>query len=344
MASIYSLTYQIHMKTITRIIIFLVVTQLVCATTQSAPPIPSKFHEVTTLPDYFGKIKIIYEKHVCNHKVVAKLKSWDLMKFDTNKIYVTTHEEMIGEHAILDKHKNIGPTGDSEESGGFMSSDDVYGLHRDSKTGKYKISKHVVEWNDPDRYHSAFMSSWAVSSQVYSFVDHKDDKLIGAPKPVDFEGRKAIKLEFTVAQDIPKTLYLDQDTYQFLYSEMPRSFDFSTNQVVANKQIVRTTYQTVAGKRVPLRHEMYKQKPSGEKIPWLEMEFTEYTPYIPTADDLDLEKQFGVKPIQHEPRPASAMGKKGWLRPASWWYLAGAVFLAVTVGLVLFARKRRATS
>ena len=80
-------------------------------------------------------------------------------------------------------------------------------------------------------------------------------------------------------------------------------------------------------------------------MPQYEIDFHEYVPYTPTADELDLEKQFGIKPIPHPPRPESAIVKPQRASgSATWLYAAGAAVLLVALGLglYLYRRSRRA--
>jgi len=71
-------------------------------------------------------------------------------------------------------------------------------------------------------------------------------------------------------------------------------------------------------------------------VPHSFSEVTEYVKYTPTADDFDLEKQFGVKPL---PYGGAAAG-----RSKSWLYAVAGVLAAVTVGLVAAARRRRSAA
>ena len=84
-------------------------------------------------------------------------------------------------------------------------------------------------------------------------------------------------------------------------------------------------------------------EPSGKKIPWIDVEYTEYKRYTPTPDEVDMEKQFGISPLPLPPRPelpAAARGATPGTKIARWLYGSAALFAILTATIVVRARRR----
>jgi hypothetical protein len=306
------------------------------------PPIPIKFAEVEVAPDYYERIRQLCQNHVCNHKVVAKLKMWDPLKYDLKNVVLQDKYEIYGEKAWLQKTVSKNKDGSIDEAFSFMNTDAYYVFGLGEKSSKYQIHEHLVEWNKPEKFYSSFMEHMATSAQIYNFAIYQNDKLVGTPEGVEYDGRASLRLNFTTPENSTRTLYIDRQTYQFLYSESPHIMRFMQGKIpMGSMTFAQTQYRDVGGKRLPVSYVTGWKKPSGEKLPFLEYEFTEYLPYKPTADELNLEKQFGIKPIAHEPRPDSAKVKSKMGSRARWWYVAAGALFVVMVGLILAARKRR---
>jgi hypothetical protein len=301
------------------------------------PPLPTELSELTFVTDYYEKVSTLLKSTVCNHRTKATYSTWDPLQYNKAKPFEYKSLQIFGDHVFI---ANLGPLKDDGTSPGyeFMTEDVIYDIRRNESGSGYKIGKHMIEWEDSAKYLLRFKILHAVKAQV--FLPYEKDQFVSSADDV-FEGRKAIKLEFTDSRQIPLTVYLDKETHQFLYSEKPRSYDMATQKVKDEKLIARTTYKEVGGKRLPERYDEYKLTAKGEKLPQHVIEFTEYTPYTPTADELDMEKRFGVKPIPHGPRPDSARpGSKKW--PAAyWWYVAGGVVVLAAIAVLVVSRLRR---
>lgn len=101
------------------------------------------------------------------------------------------------------------------------------------------------------------------------------------------------------------------------------------------------TYKASAeGFPLPERFETWSVHPDGKRVPHSLTEVIEYVKYTPTADDFDLEKQFGVKPLPPG-TTVSAMAASSGGRSWRWLYAGATVMGLVTVALVVVARRRR---
>jgi hypothetical protein len=303
----------------------------------AGPPIPTQLEHIAIVPEYYEKVSALLKSTVCNHRVKGMFRMWDPLVYNPKKSFDMSSEEVYGSEVWLKRfteynHDKVNSLFE------VLTEDEVYTVRRVKQDAAYTIGKHHIEWEEPAKYLQSFRMILAVKAQV--FLPYDSDKFVTSSEDV-FEGRKAIKLEFTDSRQIPLTVYLDKETHQFLYSEKPRSYDMATQKVKDEKLIARTTYKEVGGKRLPERYDEYKLTAKGEKLPQHVIEFTEYTPYTPTADELDMEKRFGVKPIPHGPRPDSARpGSKKW--PAAyWWYVAGGVVVLAAIAVLVVSRLRR---
>ena len=141
----------------------------------------------------------------------------------------------------------------------------------------------------------------------------------------EYEGRPSKRVTLRTREGARWIAHLDRTTYQHLYGESDQVVDLKRRTQVPGKSVSKTEYRAEGGRLWPTRHESYQVPSGGKKQPLTETTFVEYVPYTPTADELDMEKQFGVKPIPHEPRPGSAQPKasltasrsRNWMYPAA---------------------------
>lgn len=295
------------------------------------------------IPDYNEKLLNIVNTQIVDYRTVDEFKQWEywLRPDDPKPVGVTRRTALHGKDLWVSRFAILPPAGNGKTlSVQLLSPDAYYYLYRKSEEGKYTLTGHGTAWKDSDGYENSVLS-YAVSLQLFQpkkvkhVLETTNDVHDGIPT-------KRITIQTNYGAKI--TAHIDRKTYQHVYSEIDKILDVKARTYTEGKHVNKTEYRTEGGRLWPTRHEEYYVKSNGKKYPITETTFLEYAPYIPKPDELDIEKQFGIKPIPHEPRPASAVVKKSSVRPAYWWYLAGGVFLAVTVGLVLFARKRRATA
>ncbi len=331
------------MKLISQLVVGFTLAALQARHTAAAePPVPYELTKVSVVSDYFDKVKALVADHVCGYKVVSTTKTWESAKYKPDYFFSISKTAIQGDQTWFSKGLAKGPTGDTEQTAVFLNCESAYRLGKDFNSSAYKLTNQYIDWIDPKNYASRFHGFSAISSQIYQFSNIKPTDLSGVTD-TNFEGIPAIKFDLKRNGASAQTVYIDRKTYQFLYSEMLRSPNQDTMQIGDSKQISRTTYRTVGGKRLPERHDTYYETPAGVKQPIQETVFTEYIQYTATADELDLEKQFGVKPIPHEPRPESAVVKPQQPREsaaATWLYAAGAAALLVALALGFFLYRR----
>lgn len=301
--------------------------------------------------DYRSHVVALCRTHIDNHLVAAHCRSWDFgaPEFNENWFLASTqfcvhgHGRWFAECADADAPVMAGVV----RAGYFLDEDQQYYFRREEACEPaYKLVRNSVEWKSPDEYLARF-ASFVATAQIYT--PWSLEKLL-AYEPCAYEGRAAWRLSTSNSRGIANTVYLDRDTYQLLYAESDKSVNFGRGGglLCDDKTVQRVTYRDAGGKRYPERYEWYRVTPGGRKLPMKEYVFTEYAPYTPTADDLDLENHFGVKPIEHGLRPSTsaAAGRRRprLVRPEftltfDWWYVAGGALLLSLVGLVVFSRR-----
>jgi hypothetical protein len=315
--------------------------------------VPQRFAEWDAI-DYRAKIDALCRTHIDNHFVTADGRMWD---FTAPVVNASWYEESTvlcvhGSGKWLEKSWHYSPIlgmYDIPSFGQYLDSDSAYNIWSgETPDSPYKINRFSLEWSKPEENAGTF-GIFASTKQVY--FPRPGEKLLSS-EVSRYEGRGALRLTTHYPdRAITNIIYLDRDTYQLLYAESDKSlhYDGRLATYADEKSITRLTYRDAGDKRYPAKYERYRLTADGRRMPMREYEFTEYTPYTPTADDLDLEKQFGVKPVEHEPRPARGAAVVGApaAKPASpgfslkfdGWYVAGGVLFLAVVGLVVFSRR-----
>lgn len=292
------------------------------------------------ISEYHEKLLQIVSTQIIDHKTVTERKEWDWLKPELTKpVAITRRVAIHGKELWVSRDTTQSPAQEGQFAH-VITPDAAYLIHKKSDAGKYTLIGHDTEWKNQQSYLNSIRLFSACKqlfqpNQVKEVLDTSNDV---------YEGRQTKRITIQTNYGAKLTAHIDRKTYQHIYSEEDKIPDMKAHSYIDGKMIRKTEYRSEGGRLWPTRHEDYMIKSDGKKQPMYEITFLEYAPYTPSADELNIEKQFGIKPIPHEARPASAMVKKSSVRPSYWWYLAGGVFLAFTVGLVLFARKRRATS
>ncbi len=131
----------------------------------------------------------------------------------------------------------------------------------------------------------------------------------------EYEGKPTLRVTLRMTNGAKSVTYLERTTYQHIYTESDKIYDWNARGHVDGKTAARTEYRTHDGRLWPTRHEWYYFKSDGKKRMLSESVFLEYAPRTPTADELDMEKQFGVKLVPPEPRPDPATLKPPEAQP-----------------------------
>lgn len=242
--------------------------------------------------------------------------------------------------------------------------DELYYLSAPDK--KLAIESHYYENNaalDLSRLLSGFNHTDTMSfngkldvrRQFKTFSDPRFASHQAKAKPVEnttLDGKPAFKLVVTSSNGQVMVAYYDpENSGALLRYEASSVYDVEAKKYLPIRHIGTMTYApSPLGYPVPKEHRSWFQQPDGTIVPDFETEYLEYSDYTPTADDFDLEKQYGIKPL---PRSDSAgpppEGKLGFGNPnrgiGRWLWAVVAVLVAVTLGLAaLNWRKRRRTA
>jgi hypothetical protein len=326
---------------ILRVVLLSLVT-LAVDTTFVAAQVPLRFLQWSEV-EYDERIRTLCESHVNNHKVRAVHKSWEATKSRYRESVYDSMEqtELLGKVAWIAVASGLAKTGPSVEYVQHVTPDAQHFLSSTTRKPPYKLESFCTEWKEPNKYANSF-AYFLATKQIYHV---KDQEKLQSHSDVQHEGQAAIQLLTKDKAGVVTTVIVAKDTFQLLYSETDRSPNYDDRgALIQEKTITRLTYRESGGKRVPTRYEQYRLQLDGVRRKLSEDEYTEYTPYTPTADELDLEKRFGVKPVEHEPRPESAKPKRAAKSSSKLWYIVGGVLAVVAVGFVVVARRRRGAS
>lgn len=313
---------------------------------------------------YMKSEPALYERFVHNRKVTTRSKSYKLAGteaklFTSGETTTVTSEDSSRQNYWNDEG---GDPSKRMISGGLLLPDDGYGLVQAGGPGQYRIGHQRKAPPDPlDRGPGFNSGSGPMIPLMYydSLLSAKFGKVLRAlndptgpyrlrtiesVRDVTWNGRRAVAVRMKIPFNIRNTVYLDPDNHlAFLGFESDGSFDEKAKGKGPVRQTGLVTYApSKEGYPLPTKFEVWYVLPSGRKLPHVVTEFVEYSRYTPTADDFDLEKQFGVKPL---PKPAAGSPATTAIaansRPGWWLYALAGVFGTVTAGPLAYRRLRK---
>ncbi len=103
-----------------------------------------------------------------------------------------------------------------------------------------------------------------------------------------------------------ETVYMRLPDYLVIGRETQGVFSMNTRKIEPIRKVVEVNYgpPTENGLPFPTSVKGWLIDQAGKRTPAEDVTFTEYRRYTPTPDELDMEKQFGVKPVPPPtPRP-----------------------------------------
>ena len=253
------------------------------------------------------------------------------------------------------------PDGSHAYSEGIViTPDDAYEIDDAEKTKSFKIGSHVIPWRR-DTSSEAWVGEYVRAHVSYPLFElrmsggpndyfQKKRRTDGSPfhmTDVMHNGTAAKRVEITKdisGLAITITTILDSENYLVLSLETSHRFHYKQGKYVPTKMNLNITYKQDQEK-IPFPQSVkgWYIEPSGKKIPWIDVEYTEYKRYTPTPDEVDMEKQFGISPLPLPPRPelpATARGATPGTKIARWLYGSAALFAILTATIVIRARRR----
>ena len=295
------------------------------------------------VPDYYDKLTDIVNAQIAGHRVVAEYKLWEPTRpDDPNPVTVGRKVAIHGRDQWVLRDSFPPPGGDGRDRYvRVVTPDAFYFIALKPASGKFVVNEHGTEWQKPDGY-ARTVGYFPAAIQLYQ---PKDVAAVSEVADGEYEGRRTKRITLRTRGGVTHITHVDRKTYQHLYSESDRVYSPKTRGDAPGKSVRRTEYREEGGRLWPTRQESYQVGEDGVRQPVAETIILEYAPYAPSADELDLEAQFGVKPIPHEPRPDSA--RPNPLRSAggtgAWLYAAAGVLAAAAVAVVVVRRRRRPT-
>ncbi len=315
---------------------------------------------------YLAAEKKLLVRYVYNRKVTTHTKTYQLGK-DNSPLLLSSFESttVFGEDAFRTKGRDDYEDPKSQQGvgklfGGLRVPGDGYSLIQGDKPDSYRIQSQSLPPSDlrdissmppaPFVYPLMYGGDDGGPFTIGYVLRHSGQKLQGtrvlrtflSATPSTWQGQPAIAIKVrSTFGDIVSTTYVDPaNDYAALGYESDSSLDATGKKGPVRRMGVLTYAPSAEGVPLPTKYEMWYILPDGRKVPNALVEFLEYSKYTPTADDFDLEKQFGIKPL-----PPLGTGTGANLtasRRLGWWLYGGAaLFALVTAGLMVIVRRRR---
>jgi hypothetical protein len=302
------------------------------------------------IPEYYEKLNSIVNSQIVGYRTVVEYRLWEPLRPDDPKpVTVGRRTAVHGRDLWVSRDAIPPPRGDGRDKYvHVLSPDAFYILSHNRSAGKYEVRAHGTEWGDPPSYANAV----GLFSACVQLLQPASGTKMLETSDGEYEGRPSKRITLRTSYGATLTAHVDRATYQHLYSEVDRIVDVKARGYGAGTRVRKTEYRSEGGRLWPTRQEEYQVTPDGKRQPWSETTFLEYAPHTPSADELDLEKQFGVKPIPHEPRPESARpgppppvaGGRAWQYAAAGLATAAAVLIMVLLRRSVRALKTNAKS
>jgi hypothetical protein len=260
---------------------------------------------------------------------------------------------VAGENAILYRAQVQSDDGSNRyEDGIYFDGAALYELSTMGGRPSFQITSHASP-EAADRFYYAQLGRVKASIPIFDL-----SYALGAPSALRAGGRTArvsrtryngveslaVRSEWVVpAGTRSETYHLEPATLRVFAIEAVGHYQKGKLEPI--RRVTEVTYgpPTENGLPFPKAVKGWFIMPDGKRHPMTDIEFNEYRRYTPTADELDMEKQFGVKPLPSGPRPSLPGGGPA-ARVAGWLYAAAGALVLVTAGLVVVARRRRAAA
>ena len=315
---------------------------------------------------YLAAEKKLLDRYVHNRKVTIRSKTYKLGKDGTSQLLSSSESTSIfGEDAFRSQGRSDYKDKDGRQvvghlSGALQIPGDGYSLTQGDTPGSYRIASQSTpagagrDWGSrppapfvyPLMYGGddggPFTIGYVLRHSGQAIPGTKVQRTFLSASPSTWQGQPAIAIKVrSTFGDIVSTTYVDPaNDYAALGYESDSSLDATGKKGPVRRMGVLTYAPSAEGVPLPTKYEMWYILPDGRKVPNGLDEFLEYSRYTPTADDFDLEKQFGVKPL---PPPGTGIGSNpATSRRLGWWLYGGAaLFALVTAGLMVIVRRRR---
>jgi hypothetical protein len=294
-----------------------------------------------------------------NIKIVGIQKSYD-MEPRGKYLGSISFEIVANGQNLLCKNASLNNDGSiRSRTGAIINSDEMYSIGL-TDNDKYKISWHCFAWKNqsdnrgvmyPYRLINVTSICRAACTNSGTANDyHPDNEQLYPIREVVFDeldGKKVYRITQEMeSQDgiTPIISYVDATNFLMLREVTKRTLDYKLRKMVDVEQVTDYTYTpNPGGIPFPKSVKGWYVEANGKKLPMTDVEYTEYKRYTPNADEVDMEKQFGISPLPLPPRPelpAAARGATPGTKISRWLYVSAALFAILSAVIVIRARRR----
>ena len=321
-------------------------------------PVAAQALTVATFPNAYREAEEkLYRKYVVNRRTKHRTAVNHSTESNSRLGLYSEFMDVSGENASRTNYLNEPTPGGPLKITGHLQLRDVsYTLQSGDRPGTHKLNarRPRTSTNRPDSaaaasgpcmYPITYLGSLADTTmgQVITYIEEglptgPQFKLLGV-RSTDWHDKPVYEVKFASGRfGVIDLLYLDPaNDLAFLGSESDGTYDFKTMTIGPIKFASRLTYRpSDEGYPLPWKFETWHILPDGRRVPQSSAVVTEYAKYTPTADDFDLEKQFGVTPeLPPEPPVPEALSRRGL------YAVAAVATLLAGWGVAVVRRRRR---
>jgi hypothetical protein len=280
----------------------------------------------------------------------------------------TTRSGYFGENTGVMRSTVVGIDPKTEDKYGLWVNGDQLIFTKRGENGGTVIHRHHVPWaNATDASHFAAFYGYMglrhfflpTSAHKYTLslnpdsLPTREQYATTAVSEVTHRGRPCIKVVQQLGtkgnqpvDSLTTEYYLDKEHGMVLTKRQKKMYNIpkgtTARTLLDVDQLTEITYgpPTENGLPFPTAVKGWFVWPNGRREPMIDLTFTEFRRYKPTADELDFEKQFGIPLPALPPRPGSPAAGGG--ARISRWLIGGLVFTAMAAAVV-YVRRRAAS-
>ncbi len=304
------------------------------------------------IPDYAKHEAELHRKYLENIQVRMEEKGYDNGNRNGKLLWTSTHTLLFGKGKMR-SHTMMRHSSEKDDiiKGSLYNEGELCDVSL--KNGKYVInsqlfdSQRIQAVEDGLMYTSTYLPLTMNGWMRLRAVDRLNDQMrqqgrvpmyqIESFQETTFHGKNVFVLTSKGQNPMSKNYYDPSNNYALLgFESGPIYFQGEMNIVG------EITYEpSDLGYPVPKKYVMNYKSPEGIVTPGLEINFLEWKRYTPAADDFDLEKQFGLKPLPRPVEESIETTAPNQVSPQDagankWIWVAGFALVPLSVVMVVF--------